>query len=332
MTILVTGAAGFIGFHVARRLMERGESVLGIDNLNDYYSVGLKQDRLARQSADFGDAFAFLQLDFADNEKLRAALDGREFDRIVHLGAQAGVRYSIENPHAYVQSNLVGHLNMLEVARARRSSHLVYASSSSVYGGNDSLPFRVEDRVDHPLSLYAATKKADELMSETYANLYRLPQTGLRFFTVYGPWGRPDMAMWLFTKAIMEGRPIDVFGEGNMRRDFTYIDDIVTGIVASLDNPPPDDGAEKAGGSKGPHRLYNIGNNNSEELTRMIAILEEACGRKAERNLMPMQPGDVRDTYADISAIQRDLGFEPSTRIDVGVPRFVQWYRDYHGV
>ena len=332
MTILVTGAAGFIGFHVARRLMERGESVLGIDNLNDYYSVGLKQDRLARQSADFGDAFAFLQLDFADNEKLRAALDGREFDRIVHLGAQAGVRYSIENPHAYVQSNLVGHLNMLEVARARRSSHLVYASSSSVYGGNDSLPFRVEDRVDHPLSLYAATKKADELMSETYANLYRLPQTGLRFFTVYGPWGRPDMAMWLFTKAIMEGRPIDVFGEGNMRRDFTYIDDIVTGIVASLDNPPADDGAEKAGGSKGPHRLYNIGNNNSEELTRMIAILEEACGRKAERNLMPMQPGDVRDTYADISAIQRDLGFEPSTRIDVGVPRFVQWYRDYHGV
>ena len=332
MTILVTGAAGFIGFHVARRLMERGDSVLGIDNLNDYYSVGLKQDRLARQSADFGDAFAFLQLDFADNEKLRAALDGREFDRIVHLGAQAGVRYSIENPHAYVQSNLVGHLNMLEVARARRSSHLVYASSSSVYGGNDSLPFRVEDRVDHPLSLYAATKKADELMSETYANLYRLPQTGLRFFTVYGPWGRPDMAMWLFTKAIMEGRPIDVFGEGNMRRDFTYIDDIVTGIVASLDNPPPDDGAEKAGGSKGPHRLYNIGNNNSEELTRMIAILEEACGRKAERNLMPMQPGDVRDTYADISAIQRDLGFEPSTRIDVGVPRFVQWYRDYHGV
>jgi UDP-glucuronate 4-epimerase len=332
MTILVTGAAGFIGFHVARRLMERGESVLGIDNLNDYYSVGLKQDRLARQSADFGDAFAFLQLDFADNEKLRAALGGREFDRIVHLGAQAGVRYSIENPHAYVQSNLVGHLNMLEVARARRSSHLVYASSSSVYGGNDSLPFRVEDRVDHPLSLYAATKKADELMSETYANLYRLPQTGLRFFTVYGPWGRPDMAMWLFTRAIMEGRPIDVFGEGNMRRDFTYIDDIVTGIVASLDNPPPDDGAEKAGGSKGPHRLYNIGNNNSEELTRMIAILEEACGRKAERNLMPMQPGDVRDTYADISAIQRDLGFEPSTRIDVGVPRFVQWYRDYHGV
>jgi UDP-glucuronate 4-epimerase len=332
MTILVTGAAGFIGFHVARRLMERGESVLGIDNLNDYYSVGLKRDRLARQSADFGDAFTFLQIDFADNAALRAALDGLEFDRIVHLGAQAGVRYSIENPHAYVQSNLVGHLNMLEVARARRSSHLVYASSSSVYGGNDTLPFRVEDRVDHPLSLYAATKKADELMSETYANLYRMPQTGLRFFTVYGPWGRPDMAMWLFTKAIMEGRPIDVFGEGNMRRDFTYIDDIVTGIVASLDNPPPDDGAEKAGGSKGPHRLYNIGNNNSEELTRMIAILEEACGRKAERNLMPMQPGDVRDTYADISAIQRDLGFEPSTRIDVGVPRFVQWYRDYHGI
>jgi UDP-glucuronate 4-epimerase len=332
MTILVTGAAGFIGFHVARRLMERGDDVLGIDNVNDYYSVQLKRDRIARQTAEYGASFEFIEADFADHPALRAALDGREFDGIVHLGAQAGVRYSIENPHAYVQSNLVGHLNMLEVARARRSRHFVYASSSSVYGGNDSLPFRVEDRVDHPLSLYAATKKADELMSETYANLYRLPQTGLRFFTVYGPWGRPDMAMWLFTRAIFEGRPIDVFGEGDMRRDFTYIDDIVTGVVACLDNPPPDDGSVKAGGSKAPHRLYNIGNNNSEELTRMIAILEEACGRKAERNLLPMQPGDVRDTYADISAIQRDIGFEPSTKIDVGVPKFVEWYRAYHGV
>ena len=332
MATLVTGGAGFIGFHVARRLMERGEQVVAIDNLNDYYSVQLKRDRLARQQADHGRAFTFVEADFADQSSLEAVLEGLEFDRIVHLGAQAGVRYSIENPHAYVQSNLVGHLNMMEVARRRRSSHFVYASSSSVYGGNKSLPFRVEDRVDHPLSLYAATKKADELMSETYAHLYRLPQTGLRFFTVYGPWGRPDMAMWLFTRAILAGEPIEVFGEGNMRRDFTYIDDIVTGVVAALDNPPPDDANEKAGGSKAPHRLYNIGNNNSEELVRMISLLEEACGRRAEKKLMPMQPGDVRDTYADISAIQRDLGFQPSVKIDEGVPRFVAWYRDYHGL
>jgi UDP-glucuronate 4-epimerase len=261
---------------------------------------------------------------------LGEALGAEKFNKIVHLGAQAGVRYSIENPRAYVQSNLVGHLNIMEVARHRACEHLVYASSSSVYGGNPTLPFRVEDRVDHPLSLYAATKKSDELMCETYAHLYRLPQTGLRFFTVYGPWGRPDMAMWLFTKAIFAGEPIKVFGEGNMRRDFTFIDDITTGIVAALDNPPPDDGVEKAGGSKAPHRLYNIGNNNSEELTKMISTLEEACGRKAEKHLMPMQPGDVRDTCADISAIQRDLGFQPSTKIDVGIPHFVKWYREYH--
>ena len=332
MTILVTGAAGFIGHHVAARLLGRGEQVLGIDNVNDYYSVQLKRDRLAEQRLRHDNAFSFVEVDFADKAALDAALEGREFDRIVHLGAQAGVRYSIENPHAYVHSNLVGHLNLLEVARSRSSSHLVYASSSSVYGGNDSLPFRVEDRVDHPLSLYAATKKADELISETYAHLYRLPQTGLRFFTVYGPWGRPDMAMWLFTKAILAGEPIDVFGEGNMRRDFTYIDDIVTGVVAALDNPPPDDGEEKAGGSRSPHRLYNIGNNRSEELTRMIGLIEQACGRKAERRLLPMQPGDVRDTYADISAIRRDLGFEPTTPIDEGVPRFVDWYRTYHKI
>src|SRR5690606_12922843 len=223
-------------------------------------------------------------------------------------------------------------LNLIELARHRKSSHLVYASSSSVYGGNDTLPFRVEDRVDHPLSLYAATKKADELMSETYAHLYRLPQTGLRFFTVYGPWGRPDMAMWLFTKAILEGRPIQVFGEGNMRRDFTYIDDIVTGVVAALDHPPADDGAEKAGGSLAPHRLYNIGNHRSEELTRMIGLIEQTCGAEAVRELLPMRPGDVRDTFGDISATQRDLGFAPTTPIDVGVPKFVDWYREYHGV
>jgi UDP-glucuronate 4-epimerase len=330
MTILVTGAAGFIGHHVAARLLGRGEQVLGIDNVNDYYSVKLKRDRIAEQRSRHDNAFSFVEVDFADMAALDAALKGREFDRIVHLGAQAGVRYSIENPHAYVHSNLVGHLNLLEVARARGSSHLVYASSSSVYGGNDSLPFRVEDRVDHPLSLYAATKKADELISETYAHLYRLPQTGLRFFTVYGPWGRPDMAMWLFTRAILAGEPIDVFGEGDMRRDFTYIDDIVSGVVACLDNPPPDDGETKAGGSRSPHRLYNIGNNRSEELTRMIELIEQACGREAKKKLLPMQPGDVRDTYADISAIQRDLGFTPTTRIEVGVPRFVDWYRSYH--
>ena len=332
MTVLVTGAAGFIGFHVADRLLARGEPVLGIDNCNDYYSVELKQARLAELQRRHGAAFHFVEVDFADNEKLLGGLKDLDFSAIVHLGAQAGVRYSIEHPHAYVRSNLVGHLNLLEIARNRESRHFVYASSSSVYGGNETLPFRVEDRVDHPLSLYAATKKADELMSETYAHLYRLPQTGLRFFTVYGPWGRPDMAMWLFTRAILAGEPIEVFGEGNMRRDFTYIDDIVTGVIAALDNPPPDDGAEKAGGSLGPHRLYNIGNHRSEELMRMIGLIEQACGRKAEKRLLAMQPGDVRDTYADISAIQRDLGFSPTTSIDEGVPRFVAWYRDYHRI
>ena len=331
MKILVTGAAGFIGHHVSARLLARGDEVVGIDNFNDYYSVALKRDREAKLRRDH-DGFDLLEVDFADDSALDRALDGVEFDRAVHLGAQAGVRYSIENPRAYVQANLVGHVNLLELARHRGLSHLVYASSSSVYGGNDVLPFRVEDRVDHPLSLYAATKKADELMSETYAHLYRLPQTGLRFFTVYGPWGRPDMAMWLFTKAIFADEPIQVFGEGNMRRDFTYVDDIVTGIVAALDNPPPDDGRIKAGGSRGPHRVYNIGNNRSEELTRMIDLIERACGREARKVLMPMQPGDVRDTYADISAIQNDLGFAPTTTIDEGVPRFVQWYRDYHRV
>jgi UDP-glucuronate 4-epimerase len=328
MTILVTGAAGFIGYHTSERLLGRGDRVIGLDNLNDYYDTRLKRDRVEELRRRHN-SFEFIQGDFADHDMLDGVLKGREIDAIVHLGAQAGVRYSIENPRAYVQSNLVGHLNMLEVARHRKVRHFVYASSSSVYGGNETLPFRVEDRVDHPLSLYAATKKADELISETYAHLYRLPQTGLRFFTVYGPWGRPDMAMWIFTKAILAGEPIDVFGEGNMRRDFTYIDDIVTGVVACLDNPPPDDGQEKAGGSRGPHRLYNIGNHRSEELTRMIDLIEQACGRKAERRLLDMQPGDVRDTYADISAIQRDLGFEPTTRIEEGIPRFVAWYRDY---
>ena len=332
MNILITGIAGFIGMTLATRLLERGDRVIGIDNLNDYYSVQLKKDRLARLATLGGEQFEFLQVDFADMGGLNEALAGKTFERIVHLGAQAGVRYSIENPHAYVQSNLVGHLNMLEIARHRSAEHLVYASSSSVYGGNDTLPFRVSDRVDHPLSLYAATKKADELMSETYAHLYRLPQTGLRFFTVYGPWGRPDMAMWLFTKAILAGEPIQVFNHGDMRRDFTYVDDIVSGIVACVDNPPADDGSAKAGGSSKPHRIYNIGNHRSEDLMRLINILESECGRKAEKIMLPMQAGDVKETFADIDAIQADLGYQPSTSIDVGVPNFVRWYRDYHNV
>lgn len=332
MRVLVTGAAGFIGMSVARRLLARGDQVLGIDSINDYYDPALKHARLALLREEGGDRFAFHRVDFADHEALEAALAAEDFDRIVHLGAQAGVRYSIENPRAYVQANLVGHLNMMEVARHRRLAHFVYASSSSVYGGNTQLPFSVDDRVDHPLSLYAATKKADELMSETYAHLYRLPQTGLRFFTVYGPWGRPDMAMWIFTKAILEGRPIAVFNHGEMRRDFTYIDDIVTGVVACLDNPPPDDGAVKAGGSVSPHRVYNIGNHRSEQLGHMIDLIEAACGKPAVRDLQPMQDGDVPATYADIDAIQRDLGFEPTTTIEAGVPRFVDWYRRYHGL
>lgn len=332
MAILVTGGAGFIGMHVSLRLLARGEQVVGIDNLKDYYPVRLKQDRVAAIHAAGGDRYRFIRCDFADHDALDAALAGERFDRIVHLGAQAGVRYSIENPRAYAQSNLVGHLNMLELGRQRGVANMVYASSSSVYGGNKSLPFRVEDRVDQPLSLYAATKKADELMSETYAHLYRLPLTGLRFFTVYGPWGRPDMALWLFTDAILQGRPISVFNGGEMRRDFTYIDDIVTGVVAALDHAPADDGAEKAGGSRSPHALYNIGNHRSEELNHLIALIEDACGRKAIREMQPMQPGDVPETFADISAIQRDLGFHPTTSIAEGVPRFVTWFRDYHGV
>jgi UDP-glucuronate 4-epimerase len=331
MTTLVTGAAGFIGYHLSARLLARGEAVIGVDCVNDYYDRQVKRDRLADLAARFGSAFTFLETDFADHAELDSALAGKQFDRIAHLGAQPGVRYSIENPRAYVQSNLVGHVNMLELAR-HHGVPMVYASSSSVYGGNDSLPFRVEDRADHPISLYAATKKADELMSETYAHLYRIPLTGLRFFTVYGPFGRPDMAVWLFTDAILNGRAIKVFNAGDMRRDFTFIDDIVSGIVACLDTPPVDDGSIKAGGSKGPHRVYNIGNNQSEELVRLIDLIEAACGKPAIRDHHPMQPGDVKDTYADISAIQRDLGFAPTTPIDVGVPAFVEWFRAYRGL
>jgi len=326
MTTLVTGAAGFIGYHVARTLLARGDDVIGIDNLNPYYDPRLKEDRLAELRKPNRGQFSFHRLDFADHEALETALAPLEFDRIIHLGAQAGVRYSIDNPRAYLSANLAGHLNLLEIARHRGSSHLVYASSSSVYGGNETLPFRVEDRVDHPISLYAATKKADELMTETYAHLYRLPATGLRFFTVYGPWGRPDMAMWIFARKILAGEPIQVFNHGRMRRDFTYIDDIVAGILACLADPPADDRRAKAGGSLAPHRIYNIGNNRSEELMLMIALLEQYCGRRALTEMLPMQPGDVAETFADISAIQNDLGFAPTISIEEGIPRFMDWF------
>lgn len=329
-TTLVTGVAGFIGMSTADALMARGTRVIGVDSINDYYDPALKHARLARLTERYGDLFTFLRLDFADAAALKSALEPHDFDRIVHLGAQPGVRYSIEHPEAYGQSNLVGHLNLLEVARHRGVAHMVYASSSSVYGGNTAVPFRVEDRVDRPVSLYAATKRANEVMSESYAHLYRLPLTGLRFFTVYGPWGRPDMMMWIFTRAMFAGEPIPVFNDGQMERDFTFIADIVAGVIAAHDNPPPDDGAEKAGSSVAPHRLYNIGNNRSEPLGRVIEVLERATGRQAIRHNLPMQPGDVVRTAADIDAIAGDLGYRPTTSIDVGVPAFVDWYRAYH--
>jgi UDP-glucuronate 4-epimerase len=326
MKVLVTGAAGFIGFHVSNTLLARGDQVVGLDNLNDYYDVRLKQARLALLEAT--DEFTFRRIDIADQAAVDAmASNDGPFDGVVHLAAQAGVRYSLENPLAYIQSNLVGHTVILEMCRHMAGlKHLVYASSSSVYGGNTKMPFSVEDRVDRPVSLYAATKRADELISHTYAHLYRLPSTGLRFFTVYGPWGRPDMAAFLFTDAILAGRPIKVFNNGDMRRDFTYIDDIVDGVLRVLDRPPSDDGGDP------PHNLYNIGNNNPEALLDFIATIEEAIGRKSERELLPLQPGDVPETAADIAAIQRDTGFEPSTPISVGVPNFVAWYREYHGL
>ncbi len=328
MRILITGAAGFIGSTLARALLARGDSVLGIDDLNDYYDVQLKHDRLKTLESN---RFEFIKVDFSNTAALDTALHDQPFDTIVHLGAQAGVRYSIENPRAYISANIVGHLELLEQAR-HRGIPMVYASSSSVYGGNTVLPFRVADRVDHPISLYAATKRADELMSETYAHLYRTPLTGLRFFTVYGPWGRPDMAMWMFTDAILAGRPIPVFNHGKMRRDFTYIDDIVAGVIACIDTPPADDGTAKAGGSVAPHRLYNIGNHRSEDLMRMIGLIETACGKQAIVDFKPMQDGDVPESFADIDAIAGDLGYAPTTPIDIGVPAFVDWFRNYKRV
>lgn len=331
MTTLVTGAAGFIGSQLSKHLLARGDSVIGIDNLNDYYSVDLKKARLAEIESSAN--FSFLKLDFTDFEALTSALKGKSIRRVVHLGAQAGVRYSLTNPFIYAQTNIMGHLNFLEFCRHEKSvDHMVYASSSSVYGGNKKQPFSVEDRVDTPISLYAASKKTDELMSQSYSHLYRMPLTGLRFFTVYGPWGRPDMALWLFTEAILAGKPIHVFNRGDMRRDFTYIDDIIQGLVAALDSPPADDGSVNIFGSDAPHRVYNIGNNQTESLMHMIEIIEDTLGLKSEKILEPMQPGDVKETSADISAIQADLGFQPTTRIESGIPNFIAWYKDYHGI
>lgn len=324
MTILVTGAAGFIGFHVSKALLARGERVVGIDNVNDYYDVTLKEARLKELGALPG--FAFMRRDIAEEGALLGLAEAHPgITRIVHLAAQAGVRYSIQNPGAYIHANIQGHYRVLELARRLEGlEHLVYASSSSVYGGNTKLPFSVEDRVDRPISLYAATKRADELIGHAYSHLFGIPATGLRFFTVYGPWGRPDMAMFVFTKALYEGRPLRLFNHGNMKRDFTYIDDAVAGVLAALDRPPNRH-------SDAPHRLYNIGNHCAEELRRLVSLIERETNRKAIVELAPMQPGDVAETYADIEASTRDLGFTPRTTIDEGVPRFVAWFRQYHG-
>ncbi len=335
MKILVTGAAGFIGSTTARRLLARGDEVVGLDNLNDYYDVNLKKARLAMLERE--PRFRFVLLDLADRPGMDQLFKAERFDRVIHLGAQAGVRYSIENPHAYVDSNVVGTVNVLEGCRHHGVQHLVYASTSSVYGANTQMPFSVHQNVDHPLSLYAATKKANELMAHTYAGLYGLPVTGLRFFTVYGPWGRPDMALFLFTKKILEGQPIDVFNYGNHRRDFTYVDDIVGGVVAAVDriatpNADWDSDNPDPGTSLAPYRLYNIGNAQPVELMRYIEVLEERLGRKAEKNFLPLQAGDVPDTWADVEALVTDVGYRPATPVEVGVARFVDWYLDYHKI
>jgi UDP-glucuronate 4-epimerase len=332
---LVTGAAGFIGFHLSMRLLARGEEVVGFDNLNDYYSVNLKHDRL-KLLTEF-DNFKFVEADLADQAKVDQVFRDHHFDRVVNLAAQAGVRYSLENPRAYTESNIVGFLNILEACRHAKTPHLTYASSSSVYGGGTKMPFGTADRVDHPLSLYAATKKSNELMAHTYSHLYGLPTTGLRFFTVYGPWGRPDMALFLFTKAILEGRPIDVFNEGRMQRDFTYIDDIVEGVDRTSEKiaaPDPDwnSSAPNPSTSAAPYRIYNIGNNDPVELSTFIETIEQALGIQATRNLMPMQAGDVPATFADINALEAAVGFRPSTSIGIGIQKFVEWYRDYYSI
>jgi len=333
MRILVTGAAGFIGANLSQRLLARGDEVLGYDNLNDYYDPALKQARLARLAPLPG--FCFTRAALEDQDALQRAFEAFKPQRVVNLAAQAGVRYSLENPRAYVDSNIVGFLNVLEACRHGGVEHLVYASSSSVYGGNRKLPFAVEDSVDHPLSMYAASKKANELMAHTYSHLFDLPTTGLRFFTVYGPWGRPDMALFLFTRKILAGEPIDVFNHGRHTRDFTYVDDIVEGVIRTLDTVPgPDPGydplAPSPATSSAPYRVYNIGNHQPVQLLRYIEVLEQCLGRTALRNLLPLQPGDVPDTHADVDALVRDTGYCPSTPIETGVARFVEWYRDFY--
>jgi UDP-glucuronate 4-epimerase len=335
MQILVTGAAGFIGSHVCQRLLDRGDQVVGLDNLNDYYAVSLKEARLERFSAAAN--FSFVRGGLEDRPLIEQLFARNRFDAVINLAAQAGVRYSLENPHAYVDSNLVGFINILEGCRHHGVQHLVYASSSSVYGANTAMPFSVHQNVDHPLSLYAATKKANELMAHTYSSLYGLPTTGLRFFTVYGPWGRPDMALFLFTKAILEGRPIDVFNHGRMKRDFTYIDDIVEGIIRVTDRTPvPDQNwsgqAPDPGTSFAPWRVYNIGNNQPVELLYFIETLEKFLGKTAVKNLLPLQPGDVPATFADVDDLMNDTGFKPATSIEDGIARFVAWYRNYYAV
>ena len=335
MRVLVTGAAGFIGSHLSERLLARGDEVLGYDYLNAYYDPALKEARLARLTPQ--DGFSFVRASLEDRAALEAAFDDFRPQRVVNLAAQAGVRYSLENPHAYIESNIVGFLNILEACRHRGIEHLVYASSSSVYGANRKLPFAVEDSVDHPVSLYAASKKANELMAHTYSHLFGLPTTGLRFFTVYGPWGRPDMALFLFTKKILAGEPIDVFNHGHHTRDFTYVDDIVEGVIRTLDRVPGPDPAydplaPTPASSLAPYRVYNIGNHQPVQLLRYIEVLEDCLGRKAEKRLLPMQPGDVPDTEADVEALRRDTGYSPATPIETGVRRFVEWYRAFYDV
>ena len=335
MKVLITGTAGFIGSNVAHKLLDRGDEVIGLDNLNDYYDVNLKKDRLSRLTSR--GSFTDIRLDLEDREGIAKLFKEHKPDRVVHLAAQAGVRYSLINPHAYIDSNIQGTTNILEGCRHNEVEHLVYASSSSVYGANTKLPFSVHDNVDHPVSLYAASKKANELMAHTYSHLYQLPTTGLRFFTVYGPWGRPDMALFLFTKAILEGKPIDVFNYGKCRRDFTYIDDIVEGVIRTLDkvaSPNSEwsgDNPDSAT-SYAPYKIYNIGNNQPVELLRFIEIIEECLGRKAEKNMLPLQPGDVPATYANVDDLINDIGFKPATPIEDGIANFVTWYKDYYKV
>ncbi|RLA30771.1 MAG: capsular biosynthesis protein CpsI [Gammaproteobacteria bacterium] len=335
MKILVTGAAGFIGYYTSKQLLDRGDTVVGIDNFNDYYDVSLKEARAS--ILDDYDNFKMARINLQDRDAVEKLFAEENFEKVVHLAAQAGVRYSIENPHSYIESNIVGTLHILEGCRHHKVAHLVYASSSSVYGANTTMPFSIHQNVDHPLALYGATKKANELMAHTYSNLYELPTTGLRFFTVYGPFGRPDMALFMFTRNIIAGEPIDVFNYGKHRRDFTYVEDIVEGVIRTMDhtaepNPDWDSANPDPGTSRAPYRIYNIGNQQPVELMHYIKVLEDCLGKKAEKNMLPLQPGDVPDTYADTKALVDDVGYQPATTVEVGVKNFVDWYVDYYKV